>query len=85
MENKKKKGVLSGGWHQWEGTDIKKGCRSVNVVQVLCTCISGNMRPVENVPGMGGGLIKENDGGVNSTMIHCKNFCKCHNVPPVQQ
>jgi hypothetical protein len=24
-------------------------------------------------------------GGVNSTMIHCKNFCKCHNVPPVQQ
>jgi hypothetical protein len=22
---------------------------------------------------------------VNSTMIHCKNFCKCHNVPPVQQ
>jgi hypothetical protein len=23
--------------------------------------------------------------GVNSTMIFCKNFCKCHNVPPVQQ
>jgi hypothetical protein len=21
---------------------------------------------------------------VNSTMINCKNFCKCHNVPPVQ-
>jgi hypothetical protein len=20
--------------------------------------------------------------GVNSTMIHCKNFCKCHHVPP---
>jgi hypothetical protein len=19
---------------------------------------------------------------VNSTMIYCKNFCKCHNVPP---
>jgi hypothetical protein len=19
--------------------------------------------------------------GVNSTMIYCKNFCKCHNVP----
>jgi hypothetical protein len=33
----------------------------------------------------GGGRIKENDGGVNSTMIHCKNFCKCHNVTPVQQ
>jgi hypothetical protein len=28
---------------------------------------------------------KENGGGVNSSMtylIHCKNQCKCHNVPP---
>jgi hypothetical protein len=23
--------------------------------------------------------------GVDSTMIYCKNFCKCHNVPPVQE
>jgi NAD-dependent dihydropyrimidine dehydrogenase PreA subunit len=23
--------------------------------------------------------------GVNSSMIYCKNFCKCHNVPPGQQ
>jgi hypothetical protein len=23
--------------------------------------------------------------GMNSTMIYCKNFYKCHNVPPVQQ
>jgi hypothetical protein len=22
--------------------------------------------------------------GVNSTMVDYKNFCKCHNVPPVQ-
>jgi hypothetical protein len=22
--------------------------------------------------------------GVNSTVICCKNFCKCHSVPPVQ-
>jgi hypothetical protein len=22
---------------------------------------------------------------VNSTMIYCKNFCKCRNVPPAQQ
>jgi hypothetical protein len=34
------------------------------------------MRPAETVPGIGGGGIKENDGGVNSTMIHCKKFCK---------
>jgi hypothetical protein len=45
--------------------------------------VNGKMRPVETTPGMGDG-IKENGGGVNSTMIyliHCKNFCKCHNVP----
>jgi hypothetical protein len=31
---------------------------------------------------------KENDGGVNSSMmylIYCKNFCKCHIVPSAQQ
>jgi hypothetical protein len=27
MENRKVKWVLSGGWHQWEGEDIRKGCR----------------------------------------------------------
>jgi hypothetical protein len=49
--------------------------------------INGKMSPVETVPGMryGGRGIKENDGGVNSTMIHCKYFCKCHNATPVQQ
>jgi hypothetical protein len=29
--------------------------------------------------------MKENDGGVISRMIYlvqCKNFCKCHSVPP---
>jgi acyl CoA:acetate/3-ketoacid CoA transferase beta subunit len=38
---------------------------------------------VESIPGMGG--VKEMWGGVNSSMIyltHCKNFCKCHIVPP---
>jgi hypothetical protein len=37
------------------------------------------MRHIGTLPGMGGGKIKENDGGVNSTMIYCKNFCKYHN------
>jgi methylphosphotriester-DNA--protein-cysteine methyltransferase len=23
--------------------------------------------------------------GLNSTMVYCKAFCKCHSVPPVQQ
>jgi hypothetical protein len=26
-----------------------------------------------------------NDGGANATMLNCKNFCKCHIVPPAQQ
>jgi hypothetical protein len=50
--------------------------------------VNGKMRPVETTPGMGGGEIKENDGGVNQTvicLIYCKNFCKCHNVFPSQQ
>jgi hypothetical protein len=43
----------------------------------------GKMKPVETLQWWGD--IKENDGGVNSTMMCCKNFCKCHNIPPVQQ
>jgi hypothetical protein len=39
--------------------------------------VNGKMRPVETIPGMG--------EWVNSTMIHCKNFCKCHSVTLVQQ
>jgi hypothetical protein len=41
---------------------------------------NGKMRPVETIPGMREG-IKAN----TSTMIYCKNFCKCHNASPVQQ
>jgi hypothetical protein len=43
------------------------------------------MIPIETIPGMGEGGIKETSGRVNSSMIHlrhCKNFCKCHNIPP---
>jgi hypothetical protein len=45
---------------------------------------NGRMRHVEVVPGMRWGGIKENDGGVSSTMIYFKNFCKYHNVPLLQ-
>jgi hypothetical protein len=38
------------------------------------------MRSVETILEIGGGGMKENDGGVNSTMIFYKNFYKCHNV-----
>jgi hypothetical protein len=30
-------------------------------------CANGKTRPVETAPGIGGGRIKGNDGGVNST------------------
>jgi hypothetical protein len=44
---------------------------------------NGKMRPVETIPGMRGGRIKENDGGGEFNMIYCKNFCKCH-MDPIQ-
>jgi hypothetical protein len=43
------------------------------------------MIPVETVLGIWGEGIKKNGGGLNSSMIcliYCKNFCKCHSVPP---
>jgi hypothetical protein len=46
--------------------------------------VNGKMRPVESIPGMGVGGMKNNER-VNSTMINYKKFCKCHNVPPAQQ
>jgi hypothetical protein len=52
---------------------------------LLVRLISGKMRLVETVPGMGGEGIKENDGGVNSTMMYCKTFCKCPRRSQVQQ
>jgi hypothetical protein len=42
---------------------------------------NGKMRPVET-PRNGGGEIKENGRGDESSMIYYKNFYKCHNVPP---
>jgi hypothetical protein len=37
MGNRKVKHVLSGGWYEWEGEDIRKGFRRVNVVEILRT------------------------------------------------
>jgi hypothetical protein len=46
--------------------------------------VNGKKRPVETIPGMVvEGEIKENDEGVNLSMIYliyCNNFCKYHNV-----
>jgi hypothetical protein len=44
--------------------------------------VHGTMRPVETVPGIEGqGGYRRMVEGVNSSMIYCKNLCKCHNVP----
>jgi hypothetical protein len=38
------------------GEDVGKGCRWVNMVQILYThIVNGNMRPAETIPGMGKG------------------------------
>jgi hypothetical protein len=56
------------------------------MVQILCTHVCKWKNDTNwNYPRNGGGrecIVVE---GVNSSMIyliHCKNFCKCHNVPP---
>jgi hypothetical protein len=46
--------------------------------------VNGKMGSVETNSEMGWGRIKENDVGVNSTLINCKEFCKYHNLPPVE-
>jgi hypothetical protein len=57
----------------------------VNVVEIyILRCVSWKVRPAENISEREREEIKEINGEVNSTMIYCKNFCKCHNVPPVQ-
>jgi hypothetical protein len=33
-ENRKEKWVLSRGWYQWEGEQVRKGCRRMNVVEI---------------------------------------------------
>jgi hypothetical protein len=43
------------------------------------------MRPVETIPARGERGYRRMMEGMNSTMIYCKNFGKCHNIPPVQQ
>jgi hypothetical protein len=45
---------------------------------------NGKMRPAETTLGMGEGG-KKRMVGLNSTVRYYKDFCKCHNVPSVQQ
>jgi hypothetical protein len=65
---------------------VGKGCRRVNIVQILCVHMYVNRKMLK--------LFHEwhrrikGNMEVNSSMIYliyCKNFCKCHNVPLGQQ
>jgi hypothetical protein len=47
--------------------------------------MNAKMILVASIPGIGGGGVKKNSERVNMSMIyliHCKNLCKCHSVPP---
>jgi hypothetical protein len=45
--------------------------------------VSAKKIPVETTPGIKGGGIKESCGGGEfKYLMHCKNLCKCYNVPP---
>jgi hypothetical protein len=49
-------------------------------------CENGKMRAVETIPGVGVGVIKENNGGGELNCdTYYKNFGKCYNVLPIQQ
>jgi hypothetical protein len=55
-ENRKAKQVLPGWWCQLEWDDIRKGCKRVNMVKILCLMyINEKVRAVETIPGMVGG------------------------------
>jgi hypothetical protein len=59
--------------------------RKMNMVQKFVHMyVNEKIIPVETVPGIKGGEIKKSSDKVNSritSFIHCKNLCKCHNVP----
>jgi hypothetical protein len=59
--------------------------RRVNlVIKCVHMYVNAKLMPIEIIPGIGGG-INEPCRGMNSNVIYlinCKNFCKCHNVPP---
>jgi hypothetical protein len=45
--------------------------------------INAKMIPVETVPGISGwGIELEEENSSKMYLIHCKNLCKCYNIPP---
>jgi hypothetical protein len=46
--------------------------------------VNRKMRPVKTIPGMGDKKMVEGVDLSITYLIHCKNFCISHNVPPTQ-
>jgi hypothetical protein len=64
LKNREQEGFcLEIGTSMWG--EIKKECRRMNIVEVLCihSTENGKMRPVETVSGMREWRIKESNGG----------------------
>jgi hypothetical protein len=75
---------LSGGWHKWEGEDIRNRCGRMNMEKYYVLMYeNGKMRPVETILRMDEGESRRMMDQVNLTQIYCKHFCKCQNIPPV--
>jgi hypothetical protein len=76
MKDRKVKRALSGDWYQWEGGGYKervqKGEYGGNIMYL---CINGKMRPVETIPGIGGGSRRMVEGKNLTKLLH-ELFCK---------
>jgi hypothetical protein len=85
LENRRVKQVLPGVGGGTSGKG-RGGWRRVNMVQILCIHVCKWKNEIcWNCSRNQGRGIKKNGEGVDSSMIyliHCRNFCKCHNVPP---
>jgi hypothetical protein len=88
-ENRREEQVLSRGWGfgvSGRGEVLWKRGKWVNTVQkFLHMHVNAKMIPVESITGMGEREWRRVLEEINSNIIclrHCKNLCRCHNVPP---
>jgi hypothetical protein len=68
-----------------KGELLRKGGRRVNTVQkCVHLYVNEKMIPAETTPGIWGEreMKEKGRGGEFIYVIHCKNLCKCHNIPP---
>jgi hypothetical protein len=80
--DQKVKQVLSGSWYQWDGEDIRKGCRRVTMVEYSVLMYeNGKIKSGESSPRIREGRIKENSGEANAAKLCCKQFVNVTMLP----